>query len=169
MAQDVKAGTAVPSGAQHAKVFPPFDPSTFAPQLVWLGIAFGLLYLVLSRIALPRIGDVIAERRDRIHRDLASAERLKAETERAIAAYEQAVAEAKAKAGAIAKETRDKLAADTARQRAGVEQEIAGKVAAAERRIAETKAKALASVDAIAEETAAAMVDKLIGAKTGKV
>ena len=74
-----------------AKVFPPLDPATFVPQLVWLAIAFGLLYLLLSRVALPRVGEVIEERADRIRRDLDQAEKLKAETEGALAAYEQAL------------------------------------------------------------------------------
>ena len=107
-------------------MFPPLDPGTFAPQLFWLALTFGLLYLLLKRFALPRVGEVIEERRDRIERDLAQAEKLKAETEQALANYEQALGEARAKASAIAKDMRDKLTAEVDEERAKVDAEIAG-------------------------------------------
>ena len=151
-----------------AKVFPPLDPATFVPQLVWLAIAFGLLYLLLSRVALPRVGEVIEERADRIRRDLEQAEKLKAETAGALAAYEQALAEARSKAGGIIKTMRDGLTAEVDKERAKVEALIAAKLAEAEASIQQTKSRALASVSDIATETAAAIVKKLIGADVSK-
>jgi len=168
MAQKATAGTAVPDGAAHAKVFPPLDPATFVPQLVWLAIAFGLLYLLLSRVALPRVGEVIEERADRIRRDLDQAEKLKTETAGALAAYEQALAEARGKAGGIIKTMRDGLTAEVDKERARVEAQIAQKVAEAEARIEQTKSRALASVNDIATETAGAIVKKLIDADVSK-
>lgn len=137
----------------------------FAPQLVWLAITFGVLYLVLSRVVLPRIGSVIAERSGRIQRDLDEAERLKSETEAAIAAYENALAQARSKAGAIVKEMRAALAAEVERERARVEREVADRLADADARIAEMKSRALAQVNDIARETAEAIVTKLVGGK----
>ena len=163
-----KAGTAVPEGAGHAKVFPPLDPGTFAPQLIWLALTFGLLYLILKRVVLPRVGEVIEERGDRIKRDLAQAEKLKADTEKALANYEQALGDARAKAGAIAKTMRDKLTAEVDKERAKVEAQIAAKLAEAESRIAETKSKALASVGDIASEVAGVIVARLIGTELTK-
>ena len=72
MATNSTVSTAVPHEAGHAKVFPPLDSGTFAPQLIWLALTFGLLYLLLKRFYLPRVGEVIEERRERIQRDLAS-------------------------------------------------------------------------------------------------
>ena len=158
-----KAGTAVPEGAGHAKVFPPLDPGTFAPQLIWLALTFGLLYLVLKRVVLPRVGEVIEERSDRIKRDLAQAEKLKGDTEKALANYEQALGDARAKAGAIAKTMRDKLATEVDKERVKVEATIAAKLVEAESRIATTKAIALASVGDIASEVAGVIVARLIG------
>lgn len=143
--------------------FPPFNPNTFAPQLVWLALTFGVLYLVLSRKALPRIADVLEERANRIKRDLDAADRLKAETDKALASYDQALADAKGNAGSIAKETRAKLAADIERQKAAVDAQMNIKIADAETRIAATKTKALASVSEIAASTADAIVERLIG------
>ena len=73
------------------------------PQLFWLALTFGLLYVLLKRFALPRVGEVIEERRERIERDLEKAEKLKAETQLALSNYELALAEARTKAGVIAK------------------------------------------------------------------
>lgn len=160
-----KAGTAVGADAHHGGhgKFPPFDPSTFAPQLVWLAITFGALYLIMSRMALPRVASVLAERRERIQRDLAEAERLKAETDAALAAYEKSLADARGKAQGMAKDMRDKVSADMDRERRRVDDANAAKLAETEARIADTKAKALANVDQLAAETAGAIVERLIG------
>jgi F-type H+-transporting ATPase subunit b len=163
-----KAGTAVSEGVGPGKVFPPLDPGTFAPQLIWLALTFGLLYLVLKRVVLPRVGEVIEERSDRVKRDLAQAEKLKADTEKALANYEQALGEARVKAGAITKTMRDKLTAEVDKERAKVEAQIAAKLGEAESRIAETKTKALASVGDIASEVAGVIVTRLIGKEVTK-
>jgi F-type H+-transporting ATPase subunit b len=142
---------------------PQLNPADFAPQLIWLAITFTVLYFILARVALPRIGEVIEERRDRVQRDLDSAERFKKETDAALAAYERALAEARAKASSMAKDMREKLTAETDKERSNVEGHLSAKLADAEARIAATKTKALASVDEIAAETASAVVSKLLG------
>jgi F-type H+-transporting ATPase subunit b len=163
----LSTGTLVPTAGETKAGFPPFDPATFSSQLIWLAITFGALYYVLSRIALPRIGEVIEERRDRIQRDLDEAERLKSETEKALAAYEASLAEARGRAQGIAKENRDRLTADVERKRLEVEAENTRKLEDAERRIAETKARALAQVSEIASETAGSVVERLLGESVG--
>ena len=95
MATNSTTGTATPPEAGHAKVFPPLDSGTFAPQLIWLALSFGLLYLLLKRFCLPRVGEVIEERRERVERDLRQADRLKVETEQALGSYERALGEAR--------------------------------------------------------------------------
>jgi F-type H+-transporting ATPase subunit b len=168
MAEKVTAGTTTAKGGEHAKVFPPLDPGTFAPQLIWLALSFGLLYLLLKKVALPRIDEVIEERADRVRRDLEQAEKLKADTETALASYEQALSEARVKAGTLAKGVREKLTAEVEKERVKVEDQIAQQVADAERRIAETKAKALASVGDIAGDVAGAIVARLIGKEVSR-
>ena len=144
---------------------PQLDVHDFAPQLIWLAITFIALYFLMARTALPKIANVIEERRDRISRDLDEAARLKSDTDKAIASYEQALAEARQKAHAIAQETRDKLNAEIERERQDVDKKIAKKVGAAEARIADATAAALEHVNAIAHETIEAIVDTLIGAR----
>jgi F-type H+-transporting ATPase subunit b len=151
------------AAAEAKSGLPQLNVPDFAPQIIWLAISFGVLYFLLSRFTLPRIGEVIEKRQQRIQRDLGEAQRLKTETENALNAYEQALATAKTNAGGIAKQTRDKLAAEVEAQRQKVERQLAQTQTDAEARIAKTKAGAMAQVDQIANETAAAIVDRLIG------
>lgn len=168
MAEPVTAGTEVPHDAGHPKVFPPLDPNNVSPQLIWLVLTFVVLYALLSRVVLPRIGEVIEERRDRIRRDLAAAERLKGETEKALQTYEKALSDARGNAAAIARQTRDSLNAEVDKERKAVEDQLAKKLADAEAGIGATKAKALASVKDIAGETAAAIVGTLSNVNVSK-
>jgi F-type H+-transporting ATPase subunit b len=164
MTEPVNEGTAVPHDAGHAKVFPPLDPSTFAPQLIWLAITFVGLYIILSKFALPRVGEVIEERRDRIKRDLDTAERLKDDTQKALKTYEKSLTDARANASGIAKETRERLSGESDKEKIASEKQLAAKLVEAEARIGATKIKALASVSEVAADTAGAVVKQLIGA-----
>jgi F-type H+-transporting ATPase subunit b len=168
MAEPAAAGTAVASDGGHGKAFPPLDPGTFAPQLVWLALSFGLLYILLKRTALPRIGELIEERKERVRRDLEQAEKLKIDTEQALDNYERALGEARARASTLAKDVRERLNADIQQQRAVVDQQIAGDLAAAEKRIGEMKDKALAGVSDIAADVAGAIVARLTGKQVSK-
>ena len=147
---------------------PQLDFSTYAPQLVWLAITFITLYFLMARVALPRIATVIEERRDRIASDLDEAERSREQSEAAVAAYEAALADARAKAHEIARANRDKLHAEIEAQRARVDAEAAEKAAEAERAISEARATALGQVGDIATELADTIVKELVGGRTSK-
>jgi F-type H+-transporting ATPase subunit b len=153
-------------GGEHG-AFPPFDPATFGSQLLWLAITFGLLYFLMSRVALPRIGAILENRSNRIAGDLAEAGRLKEETDAAIAAYEQALAEARQNAHSIGQEARDAAKAGIDADRKRIEADLQARLDAADARIAEVKSRALAEVDAIAREAADAIVETLSGARAG--
>lgn len=142
---------------------PQLEFHTFVPQLVWLVIVFGYLYIMMSRVALPRIATVLEERRDRIADDLDQAEQFKRQTDEAIEAYEKALAEARAKAHEIAQETRDRLQEETERQRLAIEARLAEKIAEAEKQIAATKETALSNVRTVAVDVADAIVNQLLG------
>jgi len=147
---------------------PQLNPLDWGPQLIWLLITFGILYLLMVYVALPRIGSVIEARADHIARDLATADKLRRETEEAIAAYQQALAEAKQKAHAIINEGRAKLKAETVEERARLERDLAKKSAEAEARIAEAKNSAMREVNSVAAEVAADIVRRLIGVAPAK-
>ncbi|HWK95591.1 MAG TPA: F0F1 ATP synthase subunit B [Pseudolabrys sp.] len=154
--------TEVPS--EHGKgTFPPFDPTTFPSQLVWLVLTFAILYALMAKVALPRLGGIIDDRQNRISGDIAAAGKLKAESEAAVAAYEKALAEARARAQVIAAETRDKQAAEAETTRKALEEQLNAKLAEAEKTIAGTKQKAMAEVRGIATDAAKTIVERLIG------
>ena len=140
----------------------------WAPQLMWLAISFIALYVVMARVALPRIATVIEERRDRIASDLDEAEQLRQSTEDAIAAYEQALAEARSRAHAIAQETRDALSREVEAEKMDVEKQIAKKTEEAEKAIADAKSAAVANLNEVASGAAETIVKELIGGKLTK-
>jgi F-type H+-transporting ATPase subunit b len=157
----------VPKG-EHDGGFPPFNSHTFASQLIWLAFFFILLYVLMAKWALPQVGRVIDNRQKRIAGDIAEAERLKEQSDAAVAAYEKALADARARAQGIANETREKqaAAADAAHKR--IEDQLNVKLAEAEKAIAATKQAAMAHVRTVAEDAAAAIVERLIGAAPSK-
>jgi F-type H+-transporting ATPase subunit b len=156
-----ETGTLVETATEH-KVFPPFDSTTFPSQLLWFALAFALLYYLMAKVALPRIAGILEDRRDRIASDLDLAERLKQESEAALAGYEKSLAEARTRANAIAEGARDGARQAAAAKRAAVEANLAAKLEAAEKRIGEIKSKALADVGEIAGETTEALVKALV-------
>src|SRR6201996_2992001 len=146
------------------KIFPPFDASTFPSQLVSLAIAFVALYLILSRIALPRVRGVIDARQNKIEGDLGEAQKLKDESEAALKAYESDLATARSKAQAISAANREKLNAASEAERKTLEDKLAVKLADAEKTIATTRASAMSNVRGIAADAAGAIVQRLTGA-----
>jgi F-type H+-transporting ATPase subunit b len=161
------AHTEVPGGGKPP--FPPFNKETFASQLVWLAIFFVALYLLMWKVAIPRIGGIVEARRGRIEGDIAEANRLKEQSDAALKAYEQSLADARGRAQALANETRERLNAEAEESRKKLEAALNAKLAEAERTIAQTKTAAMANVRGIAVDTAGAIVQRLIGAApTGK-
>jgi F-type H+-transporting ATPase subunit b len=154
------AHTEVPAGQG---TFSPLDVQTFPSQLIWLAVSFVLLYALMSKIALPRIGAIIAERSKRIGDDLKAAEGFKQQSDAAHAAYEKALADARARAQAIASETREQQAAAAEATNKRLEAQLHERLAAAEQSIAATRTAAMGNVGAIAADTASAIVERLIG------
>ena len=153
----------IPASEQHAKGFPPFDASTFASQLLWLTITFVVLYLLMSRMALPRVGAIIENRQKRIAGDLAEAQGMKDQSDAAIAAYEKALAEARGRAQTLANEAREKHAAAAEADRKTLDSKLNAHIAEAEKTIAASRASAMTNIRGIASEAAAAIVERLIG------
>ena len=112
--------------------FPPFDPATFGSQLFWLVILFGLLYILMSRVALPKVGSILEARDKKIAGDLAEAARMKEASDAAVAAHEQALAEARQNAHAIAQKARDAAKAEATADRTRIEADLNKKLTASE-------------------------------------
>ena len=148
-------------GGAHS--FPPFQSDTYASQLVSLAIAFVALYLIVSRVALPRVGGVIDARQNKIDGDLAAAQKFKDESDAAMKAYEAELASARSRAQSISNATREKLNAQSDAERKTLEERLSQKLSDAEKTIAATRASAMSNVRGIAADAAATIVQRLTG------
>ncbi len=161
---EMTAGTLVEGGEKHeGGAFPPFDSTHFASQLFWLVIVFAALYLLMSRIALPRVADILETRRLKIASDVESASKLQKQAEEAGVAHTKSLADARAKAQALGQAQRDSLSADSDAKRKTLETALNAKISQAEADIAATKSKAMLSVEGIAHETATQIVQQILG------
>jgi F-type H+-transporting ATPase subunit b len=159
------ATTQVP--AEHNS-FPPFQAEYFPSQLVWLALTFILLYVVMARVALPRIGSILEARAKHMSDDLAAANRYKEQSDAAHAAYEKSLADARARAQGIAHSTREQHAREAEQLHKRLEAEMHERLATAERSIAQTRTAAMSNVGTIAADAASAIVERLIGQAPAK-
>jgi F-type H+-transporting ATPase subunit b len=155
--------TATTEATQHKGTFPPFATETFPSQIFWLTVTFAFLFVVLWKVAGPRISGVITSRRSTIHADIEAAQKARGDAEAASAAYEAALQGARARANALAEETRQKLNAEIASAKAKADEEAAHSMASANARIAATQAAARGAVAKAAEDAAIAIVARLTG------
>jgi F-type H+-transporting ATPase subunit b len=144
-------------------VFPPFDPAHYPSQILWFVIAFAILYALMSRVALPRVGEIKQKRSDTIAAEIDEAQKLQKQADAAGAAYEKTLADAKARAQSLAQEMHAKLAVETTAKRHELETDLNTRLAAAEAQISDMKTKAMSNVGAIAREAAAQIVQHLTG------
>ncbi|KEC55338.1 F0F1 ATP synthase subunit B [Bartonella koehlerae] len=144
------------------RVFPPFDFVYFCSHLFWLAISFGLFYLFISRVIVPRIGGVIETRRDRIASDLDQAMRMKQEADIVVETYERRLAQARSQAHVIAQAAGEEIKQKVELERKEIEASLEKKLTDAEKQIAKIRDKAMQNVGSIAEEVALEIVKKLI-------
>ncbi len=142
---------------------PQLDFAAWPGQIAWLLIIFAVLYFVLSRTLLPRVGETLQTRRDRISGDMAEARRLRDEAEAQAEGVHAQMAEARARAHRTATDAKAKAAAEAATQQALLEAELSGKLTAAETRIRAARDQSMSQVNGIALDTAATMTEKLSG------
>ncbi len=137
-------------------------------QIFWLTVTLVVIFFVLSRIALPRIAAVLAERKGTITNDLAAAEDLKAKAVEAEEAYNKALADARAQAQEIIAEAKAEIQADLDDATAKADAEIAAKLAESEKKIAEIRESAMDSVKEVAKDTAKELVAAMGGKADGR-
>lgn len=155
--------TGVATHSADSAGMPQLNFEHWGNQIFWLLITLVVIYFVLSRVALPRIAAVLAERQGTITNDLAKAEELKRQVLEAEEAYNQALADARAEAQNIIAETKAEIAADLKVASDKADAEIAAKTAESEKAISEIRASALENVAVVARDTAAEIVNALGG------
>lgn len=161
----------VASEASATVGMPQLNPAIYPNLIFWLVVSLVVLYLVLNRIALPRIGTVLLERNEAISNDLEQAAAYKRDAEEADAAYTKALAEAREKSQRIAAENKAQINKELATLMAKADAEIAAKSAESTKRIAEIRDNAARSVEEVARATAVEIVAALLppAADAGKI
>ena len=160
---DAHIATTEAPGATHDAVFPPFDPTHWGSQLFWLVVLFGILYVLMSRVALPRVGKILDDRAQRIAADLNAARAAQEQAAVAQRAHEKTVADARAAAQVTAQEAHRAVTAQSDAKRHALEADLATKLSASDAQIAASKTAAMANVRTIAADAAAAIVQQLTG------
>jgi len=150
---------------------PQFDPQWFVSQVFWLIVTFAVLYVIMSKLVLPRISGVLEEREERIADDLDKAQHLMREAESVLAGYERSMAEAREQARAALRVAHEQAVRDTAEGQAALAAELSDQAKSAEARIAAARAEAVGQVQDIAVEVARAATSHLVGVEpeTGRV
>ena len=152
-------GTAEPKSGG----FPPFDTTTYPSQIFWLTVSFVLLLAIMWRVAVPKIGGVIADRKGRIQTELAKAEESRKQAEHAAAAYQAPILEARERARAASEQTRTQMQQEFERAKQTADTEVHRKTTEAQERIAGLQRQARWHVTQAAEEAVVAIVDRLTG------
>jgi F-type H+-transporting ATPase subunit b len=160
------AADAAAAGHEAGGAFPPFDAATFGTQLFWFALTFVLLYLVVSRFVLPRVGNVLARRAGAIAGDLDQAAQKSAQAESARAAIEKATAKARADARAMVEAARADVTAKLTVEQEAADKRLNDRITAAESRVDAARRKALSEVPALAEQLAREIADKIAPANT---
>jgi len=150
-------------GAEGGSSMPQLDFSTYSSQLFWLGVSFAILFLLMWKVAIPRVGEVIEAREQKIRADLERAEQLQAEIAQTQEAVDAALAEARSEAQDVIRKAQEKISADHAKKQDKLDAELAERVTEAEQRIEAARKEALSSVRQVAEDVASASVEKLTG------
>jgi len=147
---------------------PQFNPEWFASQLLWLAITFVVLYLLMSRIALPRMSSIVEGRQQKIENDLHKAEELRNEAQGVRDEYQRQLQEARGEAQKILRETEEAVTRENNDRLATFNRDMDARVRQAEERIEASKTEALSTIDEVAAETARAAANRLIGTRVGE-
>lgn len=142
---------------------PQLKTETYESQLVWLVLTFIFLYIVISRIVLPKVDTVMEDREENIDGNLDKAEKLRTEVEEIKSSYEASLTQARANAQKASMEVKDSIQADIAKASNELEAKLSAEADAAAARIADAKATAMAELDTVAIDVASDLVSKLSG------
>jgi F-type H+-transporting ATPase subunit b len=149
--------------AEDGSAFPPFDATTFPGQIFWLVLTFGILYFLMSKVALPRVAEILENRESKIDGDLKAAAKLQEKAKAAGEAYEKLLTDARSNAQGIGQKAKDAALATADEQRKSVEATTAIKIAESESRITAARDKAMGNVVGIASDTATEIVKRISG------
>ncbi|HEY9163757.1 MAG TPA: F0F1 ATP synthase subunit B' [Magnetovibrio sp.] len=142
---------------------PQLNATTYSSQVVWLVITFIALYILMAKVALPRIGEVLEERQSKIEDNLAKAEELKLQADAASQAYETSLSTARSKAQAAIRDVKEKAASEAHARQSALNDTLKTQIAASEQAITKARDEALAGIKDVATDVASSVVEKLLG------
>lgn len=160
---ETSAHTESTAAPESAGGLPQFNPVWWPGQAVWFLIIFAVIYVLMAKVFVPRVGGTISDREDRISGDIGQARKLKEEAERQAAEAAAETAQARARAQKLAAEAKARVAAEAAARQATEEARLNENLAAAEAAISASRDQAMSHVRSIAADTAQAIVTKLTG------
>ncbi len=159
----VQAATEEAGGGHQGGLPQLTQTDTYAGQIFWTIVTFGLLYWAVAKVILPRIAGTLEERQDKIDDDLSRAEKLKGEADQVMADYEQGLQTARAEASELLRQAQEAWAAEAAKRNAAEDKKLAQKIKKDEERIAKARAEAEGNLKTVAASVAVSLTDKLIG------
>ena len=146
---------------------PQLDITTFSPQIIWLFITFIILYVLMAKVALPRIGNILEQRQARIDDNLNAAQNLRNEATADAEAYDKSLADAREQARTAIYEATQEMSDESARRHEELDSRLSGEIKAAEERISEAKEAAVSGIREAAESVASVATERLIGVVPG--
>ncbi len=159
---------AAQAAEEGGAAMPQLDFSTYPSQLFWLAVTFAVLFVLMWKVALPRVGDVIDMRAKKITDDLAAIEAATQEIEKISTEIDKVMASARSDAQDVLRKASEKVAADHVKKQDKIDAELAAKAAEAEANIAAATETAIEGLRQVAEEVAASSVEKLTGRPAAK-
>ena len=142
---------------------PQLDPEFWISQIFWLTITFGILFLTLSKLILPKISANIESRKLQISDNIEAADRQRKESEIKLKEYDEIISKSKIEAKNLFNQARDKALKDISIKREFLDQQINDEIIKAEKEIEQLKKDAPAKIHKIAIETSSELIQKLIG------
>ena len=142
---------------------PQLNPEFWISQIFWLIITFGILFIVLTKVILPKISDNLETRKSQILENIEIADRQKEESQKKIDEYEKIILDSKLKAKSYFNEAREKILDDINKKRSALEKDLDEEISEVEKELSDLKNKSGEKINKIAAETSAELIKELIG------
>ena len=147
---------------------PQLNPEFWISQIVWLILTFGALYIVLSKVILPKISDNLESRRSQILENIEIAEKQREESEEKVKEFEKIILNSKLEAKNLFNEARQKVLEDVDKKRSELEKSIEAEIVSAEKEIQSLNSNSLENIRKIATDTSSDLISQLIGQEVDK-
>ena len=142
---------------------PQLNPEFWISQIFWLIITFGILFIVLTKVILPKISDNLETRKSQILENIETADKQKEESQKKIDEYEKIILDSKLRAKSYFNDAREKILDDINKKRAALEKDLDEEISEVEKELSDLKQKSGEKINKIAAETSAELIKELIG------